>query len=155
MATTAEIDAAAKAIDDYWSGRCGEYLAKQTLMDMARAALDAAAMWTEVEAPPTAGPIPEAGARRWRHKKRGSTYVEIGHAKLQTTPPNTLADYDEMVIYRSEADGSLWCRARSEFEDGRFECLAPQPPAPAEGVPDVSVTIERARQEIFEKEPHQ
>lgn len=57
-----------------------------------------------------------------RHKKRGSTYVEIGRGKLQTDTP--LTDYAELVAYRAE-DGELWFRPPSEFDDGRFEVLAP------------------------------
>lgn len=56
---------------------------------------------------------------RWRHKKRGSTYTEVGRGQLQTDQP--IHDMEPMVIYRSEHDGSLWARPVSEFEDGRFE----------------------------------
>jgi hypothetical protein len=65
----------------------------------------------------------EASSRRWRHKKRGSTYAEIGEGRIQTSEP--LTDHAEVVIYRSEDDGELWVRTKSEFHDGRFEPVAP------------------------------
>ena len=61
---------------------------------------------------------------RWRHKKRGSIYIEIGRGILQ----NAISGIDDgqpMVLYRSEEDGSLWCRPTDEFEDGRFEPIYP------------------------------
>lgn len=61
---------------------------------------------------------------RVRHKKRGSTYVVVDHALVQTDRP--LADHAKVVVYRSEDDFSLWVRPASEFEDGRFE-PAPTP----------------------------
>jgi hypothetical protein len=72
------------------------------------------------------GPVPAAtlNAARWRHKKRGSTYIEIGRGKLQSNDPTGLGDMQPMVVYRSEADGSLWVRPEDEFDDGRFEALA-------------------------------
>lgn len=65
----------------------------------------------------------ETPAKRWRHVKRGSTYTEIGRGKLQDGDAGGLSNNQEMVIYRSDEDGSLWCRAVDEFEDGRFIAL--------------------------------
>jgi hypothetical protein len=62
------------------------------------------------------------GPFRWRHKKRGSTYVEIGRGNLQIATDPVEED-DRVVIYQSEADGRLWVRGESEFQDGRFEAL--------------------------------
>lgn len=62
----------------------------------------------------------------WRHKKRGTTYTIIGRGKLQSSDPTGLGDNQPMVVYRSEADGSIWVRPTDEFEDGRFERVASQ-----------------------------
>ena len=59
---------------------------------------------------------------RWRHKKRQTTYTEVGRGKLQVM--TDAMDMEPLVIYRCEEDGSLWARPVSEFEDGRFERLA-------------------------------
>jgi hypothetical protein len=59
---------------------------------------------------------------RWRHKKRGTTYVEIGRGNLQIATDPVEED-DRVVIYQSEADGRLWVRGEAEFGDGRFEAL--------------------------------
>ena len=58
----------------------------------------------------------------WRHKKRGTTYVEVGRAVLQASNPALLQEGTQIVIYRG-TDGKLWCRSAAEFEDGRFERL--------------------------------
>lgn len=60
---------------------------------------------------------------RVQHKKRGSTYRVVGRGKVQTDTP--LTDYAEVVVYQCEADGAVWVRPVSEFEDGRFAALAP------------------------------
>lgn len=110
---------------------CGQFIATEPA-PAAPVGDTVALMWANLEewrkTLPPDPPPPSMTARRWRHKKRGTTYVEIGRASLQTSPPTYfLADHDEMVIYRSEADGSLWCRATAEFEDGRFEAIGPGP----------------------------
>jgi hypothetical protein len=58
---------------------------------------------------------------RWRHLKRGSTYVEIGTGRVQAARP--LIEGDTVKIYRGETDGKIWVRHFLEFTDGRFERL--------------------------------
>ena len=77
---------------------------------------------------------PEGGARRFRHLARGTTYVEVGEARLQQSGQFGPCEGDAITVYRGE-DGQLWARASSEFHDGRFEelpALATREEAPAE-----------------------
>ena len=62
---------------------------------------------------------------RYRHVKTGGTYQIVGYARLQSATP--ICDYADLVLYRSDADGSIWARGRNEFMDGRFERLPPPP----------------------------
>lgn len=57
--------------------------------------------------------------RKWRHKKRGGIYTEIGRGLMQSTAPEW--DDTEMVIYRNDVLGTLYVRSVAEFTDGRFE----------------------------------
>lgn len=66
----------------------------------------------------------DAAPKRWRHVERGTTYTEIERGKLQKTPSSFLYDMDEVVVYRADADGSLWVRSAREFDDGRFVPVA-------------------------------
>lgn len=59
-----------------------------------------------------------ADEQYWRHRKRGSVYQEIGRAQLQSSEPIT--EGSVVVVYRA-ADGRLWARPATEFDDGRFE----------------------------------
>lgn len=63
---------------------------------------------------------PAAVRPRWKHKKRGTTYTEIGRGKLQSMDCGGLSDLEPMVIYQGD-DGQIWVRDQVEFEDGRFE----------------------------------
>jgi hypothetical protein len=60
----------------------------------------------------------------WRHKKRGSEYLEIGRATLQNSGKRPLSDDAVMIVYQS-AEGRLFVRAEAEFLDGRFERVGP------------------------------
>lgn len=59
---------------------------------------------------------------RWEHIAGGTTYTVEGRAQLQVTCSS--CDNQEMILYRSEKDGRLWCRPVREFMDGRFRRLA-------------------------------
>lgn len=64
---------------------------------------------------------------KWRHKKRGSDYEEVGEALLQNSYNLHLPDNAILMIYRSQ-DGHLYARPIDEFNDGRFDAL-PAPPS--------------------------
>ena len=57
---------------------------------------------------------------KWKHKKRGTVYEEVGRAGFQCSDIESLDDNDVMVVYRGD-DGRLWVRPEWEFLDGRFE----------------------------------
>lgn len=83
-------------------------------------------------------------AVRVQHIKRGSTYRVLGRGKVQTDAP--LTDYAEVVVYQGEADGLVWVRPTSEFDDGRFAelpALTIQPPAQVQAEAVAKVTAER------------
>lgn len=73
---------------------------------------------------PDPQPVASEPVERVRHKKRGTEYAVIGRGLLQTDTP--LTDYSEVVAYRG-AEGDVWVRPASEFDDGRFEPLAATP----------------------------
>lgn len=58
---------------------------------------------------------------RWRHLKRGTTYIVVGMAKLQTALTGGLADETKMVVYKNEMNEKLSVRSLDEFCDGRFD----------------------------------
>jgi hypothetical protein len=74
--------------------------------------------------------------RRFKHKKRGTTYEMLGLAKMQISA-DTLYGYENdrrdagrmtnnletmsFVVYRSLHDDTLWVRPEREFFDGRFQ----------------------------------
>lgn len=53
-----------------------------------------------------------------QHVKRGTTYIILGTALLQTEVP--IDDNTELTVYQSTDDGRIWVRPTAEFEDGRF-----------------------------------
>lgn len=71
----------------------------------------------------------------YRHRKRGTTYMIVGEAELQTS--EALPEGSMLVVYRCQKTGNLWAQPHSEFTDGRFEkirdeggYLTAAPPSP-------------------------
>lgn len=56
----------------------------------------------------------------WRHRERGSVYIEMGRGELQSSRP--IVEGDRLTAYRG-SDGQWWFRPCDEFDDGRFERL--------------------------------
>lgn len=61
------------------------------------------------------------GMRQWRHKKRGTTYAEIGTLIVQAAQP--VNDGEPLLVYIGEK-GDLYGRPPVEFADGRFEAVS-------------------------------
>lgn len=60
----------------------------------------------------------------YQHIKTQGHYDVMGKIRLQTDRP--LLDMEELVLYRSRQDGSLWGRHGDEFFDPtRFRALSP------------------------------
>lgn len=57
--------------------------------------------------------------RTWRHKVRGSLYVERGRGTLQSAKP--VVEGTILVAYRDIVTGTWYFRPEAEFLDGRFE----------------------------------
>jgi hypothetical protein len=76
--------------------------------------------------PGLSGATPPMPAQGWspthRHVKRGSTYRLLGKVQVQAPSDDPLTDYELAYLYQS-ADGQLWVRRCSEFDDGRFEAI--------------------------------
>lgn len=53
-----------------------------------------------------------------KHRKRGSSYMILGHVALQSEDPRL--DQSKLVLYQGE-QGELYARFPREFFDGRFE----------------------------------
>ena len=59
--------------------------------------------------------------KRYRHLKRGTTYVEVGRGEVQSD--TVVREGDELVVYVGE-NGRVWLRPPSEFNDGRFQAFS-------------------------------
>lgn len=59
---------------------------------------------------------------QWRHKARGTSYVELGRGELQTSRAVlTLSEGHHLVAYQGD-DNRVWFRTEAEFDEpGRFE----------------------------------
>lgn len=66
---------------------------------------------------PVSAPTPPT-APRWRHVKRGTTYVEVARG-VEVQAAHGVAEGDRLVVYAGE-DGRTWARPEAEFDDGRF-----------------------------------
>jgi hypothetical protein len=66
-------------------------------------------------------PTIKIGCSRYQHVKTGGFYEVLGPGKLEW-------DLADVIVYRSEHDGSLWVRPKSEFYDGRFVRVPPRMP---------------------------
>lgn len=57
------------------------------------------------------------GLQRFRHRKRGTTYVVLSIGEDENHRGT------DVVVYRGEDDGKIWVRPADQFFDGRFEEL--------------------------------
>lgn len=81
--------------------------------------------------------------KRFRHKKRGTTYQVLHSGCLQVDGD---LDNERVTVYRCEQDGGIWVRPDYEFNDGRFEEL-PSLAAPSPISADAVVDLAEARSE--------
>lgn len=60
--------------------------------------------------------------KRFRHKKRGSTYLALQIVSFQTSNPSGKElDGVDCMLYMSEETHICYVRPKEEFFDGRFE----------------------------------
>jgi hypothetical protein len=65
--------------------------------------------------------------RRWKHKKRGSTYVLVGVGTGQSDLHTTIEMQEFAVYYPVDKPHDIWVRPKEEFLDGRFEPIVEKP----------------------------
>lgn len=88
------------------------------LVDLVDAWLRMAIAFEKVSANATSSFRADAWKATHRHVKRGSHYMHLATAKMQTS--NHIGDMQSVEVYQSE-DGQWWVRSTTEFNDGRFE----------------------------------
>ena len=81
-------------------------------------------------------PAPSEVVPVWRHKKRGTTYTIVGKARLQSE--RAVFEGCGLTVYRCRETGVLCARPVAEFEDGRFEKLAPALSEGGDGWQDIA-----------------
>jgi len=64
------------------------------------------------------------GKRHMKHKKRQTTYLELGELEFQTAKGGVVIEEgDKITVYQADDGGKLYGRLPEEFNDGRFENL--------------------------------
>jgi len=98
----------------------------KVMLDMAAdAALATLTLADHIAAVEAAGMVVTRPGKRWRHRKRGTTYRISEPVTIQCETP--IQDGEQLIGYRADVDGTLWARRPAEFYDGRFEALAARP----------------------------
>jgi hypothetical protein len=68
--------------------------------------------------------LPLGRTTRWRHKKRGTGYDVLTSVAEAQCATDAINEGDHVTVYVGD-DDKWWVRKTSEFQDGRFERIAP------------------------------